>query len=872
MTLNKKIAAIALIAVVSFVQGAEHKTDSTREAWNIRSEEGAGPQLASGSQIEIPLSVLKRDTITAVTAEIRINKDGKVEACSIESDRRTLLDSIVKASVLRSEYVPAYENGVAVPASLTVQIAFAIDSVFHRTNSIPPDIEGVILDRETKSPLRDAVINLQFIDSTDDPDVRIGFNRYLELIGRLPGQVYRKGIISTGADSSGRFAFKLLPFGKAVVAVQAEGHVITHFSENPQAARRTIVKYFLDKLERETRPSDTIMVYGIPAATEKINVEREQVAMGLTHCLSDLIVSRTAVRQVPEAPSMAIVRSGSPFDNRYFIATVPFLAPYHFGASSNSDINGMMISSMKDISIVLDRVAGRHPDVSGMLVEIDPGIPRPADPKLIKRPELVVDFSGDDADLQLSLPVAKRRDGMVQVAAKLANDRQTKWLFSMNGLGAYSAIGMGEPVGYRDYTLTTSHTIDSIRIGSFAWLAEDRYNVVDSLYAGHTPREKTVPWGMGSVEIKPLRARGVSFASGGSHQYFSEGKRVGLNAFLKKVDLSNAVIEARFDSLVTTGVRAGADFRAEYSDWSGSVIQRDPYGKDTTCHAGGRETEYISHGVVNLNSGPFTAGTDMAVSCIAAGTQSKVFYDAGLSLQYGDRNITAGLCAGRVTGRPDIRGLPDSLFRIQELHTYLFSLPVSLLGGRSIKAGIQPYYRIQDRCPQMDPQLYTWISSASTAMVAKGIDADIEYFLKKWAAFHTAVNFSSGRRITGRETSPYEWNIPFTLRAGSHLSFMDQRIHWYVDYSYSRGVRYFDFVEGVYKALPVYSRTDMSLQYRVAKVPHRYITRYDGYLNVYNISDKWNLRGYYWDTRMVRHGLYLGLMRLDLGLKAGFRL
>jgi hypothetical protein len=881
--MHLQIFSIATLTLFSFAAGYPSDSDATSDRRITHPGKATGfttePQLLSGGKIAIPLKILKTDSVNEVTAEIKIDALGKVEACSIDRGRHSMLDSIVRVSVLRSVYTPAYENGIAVPSSMQIRMEFTIDSVIAEIASVPPSIEGAVLDRETKLPLRDAVVALQFEDTTGDPDVRIGFDRYLKLLGRLPGQRYYRGVLSVSVDSAGRFAFKLLPSCRALVSVQAAGHEITHFMENPTASVRTKVKYFLDSIKKDTGPVDTLIVYGCRANANsaKINVEREQVATGLTHCLSDLIVSRTTIRQVPEAASMLLVRSGSPFDSRYFINGVPMLAPYHYGGYAFGDVDGMMISSLKDIRITLDRVAGRFSGVSGMLAEVEPGIVRPADPRLIRRPELVADFSISSTDLQLSVPAGKGKKDFIQVATKQSDGYEYARVYNLAGRGVSSALGIGQPAEYSNYTLTTSNTVGAVLVNSFGLFAKDNY-IVDQFdtnsygYVNVPAVEKSFPWGMGCVQIKPLNAKGVSFSAGGSCQYFSEGKRVGLNAFLKTAYLSNGVMEAKFDSLITTFVRASADFRVVYNDWYGSVVQRDPYGADFAYHEGGEEVETQVLGSVNKNVGRFKIGTDLAATGVSTDRGSEFLFDAGVSLLYELQDVSAGLCFGRVTGRPDIRGLPDSSYRMEESHTWHFSLPLSARNWEDIKITLQPYARIQDRCPQLDPYLYVWNRQSETAMAARGIDADVEYSLKERAVFHVALNFADGHRMKGDTTFPYEWNIPFTARGRSHLIFMDRRIHWYVDYIYSRGLFYYDFNESKYRTLPGYSRINTSIQYRVNKEPHRYITRYDGYVTINNLTDRWNLRGYYWNTSMRRVGLYLSPLWLNMGLKVAFRL
>lgn len=178
--------------------------------------------------------------------------------------------------------------------------------------------------------------------------------------------------------------------------------------------------------------SNTVTVFGRDVPGAAVNVERQELSSGLTHYLSKIILTQVTVRQVPESGSSLLVRSASPFDNHYLLAGVPFLAPYHFGGSPYADIDGTMISSLKDVTVNVDRVAGRYLDVSGALIEANPGICRPADRLLTRRPELSADISIMSQDFLLSLPEGKDNDDFFQLGFTWADAYDIRWLYDFS--------------------------------------------------------------------------------------------------------------------------------------------------------------------------------------------------------------------------------------------------------------------------------------------------------------------------------------------------------------------------------------------------------------------------------------------------------
>ena len=71
---------------------------------------------------------------------------------------------------------------------------------------------------------------------------------------------------------------------------------------------------------------------------------------------------------------------------------------------------------------------------------------------------------------------------------------------------------------------------------------------------------------------------------------------------------------------------------------------------------------------------------------------------------------------------------------------------------------------------------------------------------------------------------------------------------------------------------PLYSRVDLSLQYRSRVIVHRFLTRYDAYLNVLNCLYRVNYTDFYWDYSMTPTPIEQYPLFIELGLRFALRL
>ena len=640
------------------------------------------PKLVSEGVVDLPLRLLlKRGVDGTVEVDVDIDKKGVVERCVVRKSVDPLLDSLVCASMMRSTFSPAFSDGRAVGSTVAMSFTFDPASVVRNCADATPEIHGVVVEKGTSLPVKSARVNLEVIDSLRDRDVTLPMSRYLQIIGRVPGQSEKNGILSTSTDSLGRFAFQLLPACPVRMAIIASRYEIAHATLDVGRGVTKRVTCRLEPIEKDT--TIEIVVYGTPLHKRRIDIEEEQMATGLTHYLSDVLQTKAEIRAVPESKSMMMVRAGSPFDNRYSICGVPFLAPFHFGGHAYADIDGMMISALSEIDLTVDGIAGKQIDASGFRVDAQPGIYRPANRKLLSRPDLSVDFNTIGQDFLLSL-ARKKTDDCLQLGFTRAEKGTLQFFSAWYKLQENQ---FGSPDGYGNVTLTGAGTLKSLHFDSFSWFALDRYKTRHG--------NGTIPWGMAGLTMRSDKKSVPVIRAGGSRQYFASGKRAGCDLFRKFITLSNGSVSLTFDSLRAGGLDVSLDLQTEYSQWNGFVegtfqsitdslknystgrmeyIRIDSVEKGING-ADGKESSLQVHGFIGTTFGRVTVGIDLLCAGLLYRKEPDLIGDAGVSILWSEGNLQAGLYGGRVTSRPDIRGLPDSLYRRKHLSIYLFSLP-----------------------------------------------------------------------------------------------------------------------------------------------------------------------------------------------------
>ncbi len=839
------------------------------------------PELKHEPAYDIPLKVLKEGLSGIVAVATRIDSNGTVESCSLLVSSGSLLDSITKAHVLSSSFSPSTRQGKPAASIVHLEMDYVPEEMVKTFAQASPQLHGKISDKETGKPIYNARINMQYVDTLTDTTITIGHDRYCRLAGTLEGQSYANMIFSTFSDLGGSFSLRLLPSGRVYVAVIAPGYKTQKFAADINELKSLSVQIRMETYIDENRDYE-IVVYGKKDVTvEEVDIEEAQTSVGLTNSLGEIVRSHTMINRSSRSKSEMLVRGGNPYDNVYLIRGVPLLSPYHFGGCAIGDIDALSVANISDMQVVINSVAGHYPSVGGVVIEANPDISRDKDGAKYKRPEVIVDFSNTSADILYSSQSRRKPKRFLQIGFKGANAYMLKWNRARYDLEGDAQSGIGFPVGFGDLTLNGELHADKFRLNSYGWFAWDSYS--DFEPDPNDPFEikgtdKTIPWGMAAVEFHPKRHKNVTFSAGGSRQYFAKGKRVWNNSFLNTTYLTNATITGIVRDIEKGNAAADIRVSLDHETWSGDLKQRDhSFGIDKGESRLSQRIGGHVHGNLEYDLNAFTFGARLLGAVKFFGSEPEFICDPGVSVSWTADALTAGVSSGLVTSFPDFRGLPDKKLERTRLKSFISSMQLYYTGLAWLKLHVEPYMRIQDKSPIMNPVTFTW-QDIPGGIFAKGVDARLDITPQSPVSPYVQVNVTDAhRRSKGKGKNEdrhdiYEWEIPYTLKGGVHTRLLDDKLHLYLHGFIRDGNYYYDLLSQDYKRIETQAGYTFSAQIRMKDIKHRYFYRWDLYTTAKNFFISPTVKDYYWDESKVAGEIIAEGYELTIGLKAGFRL
>lgn len=842
--------------------------------------ENRPPVLVTNPLVEVTPELLKKGIFGTVMVEVGIDTAGHADSVTVAT-RTLLLDSLLSEALLKATFIPAMEAGRAVAAIARFEVDLSPDSVVDKCMHGAPVFKGCVIDSAPYTLLPHARIRIHYVDTTADTMLTGRFADYLSLICRVANLPFDGTTITIVADSLGRFALALLPSGTITLSIQAAGYETSRFTCKLTNGNPVEKVFALSAIpERAQDSAYDITVHGHQILTDaRVQIEDEERRIGITQNVSSLIQSKAEIRRVPEGPSMMLVRSGTPYDNTYVIAGIPMLAPFHFGGYPYADIDGLMISALQNVSVNIDGIAAKRIDASGCIVEALPGRIRYDFVPVAKGVYVKGDASITGIDL-LGAYAGKNSHDYLQLGLTLSQEYSLEYLKRFYTSVSEGNYGIGVPATFANATLSGSKQAGRLTVATFVWGAADVYDTLKNLnrtLQGNSVNgnaEKFIPWGMASVRISS-DSSGRSLTFGGAHQYFGSGNQYGTSLYETYSEIDNGELTLDFDTVRTSPCSMAFTLRLSRDVWRGWAREENGLYHSDGIQRQGEETGLHGNASIAKKYGLFATSLDMLVSAIRYEDDNQVIGDAGVSVTYEKEDFSAGVHMGRVSSRPDIRGLPDADFRKKIGHTYIASFPVFVRNRTFTRLSIEPYYRYCTSLPQLDPVRKIWDPSGSTPLTAFGVDLEARGNPASFAECYASLNLANAHRSNGESASmQYEWSLPWTVRSGVHLFDKKERLHLYVNYIISSGLPYYDFKEETYGELPRYRSLDLSFQYRTLfynSVLKR-LDCYFGFRNMMDLVERTNIRDYYWNSLGYRNAVYLGFGRVDLGLRFGVKL
>jgi TonB family protein len=314
------------------------------------------PELITFVKATYPQKLIASGIQGTVTFELLINETGKVDSVKIIKPLHPVLDSSAIKAVSKFIFTPGIADGKPVSVSLIYDYRFTLDEVVTGIQEFI-NINGMILEKGTRSPLADAIISVSIGDialNVNDSSQtvatksgKISLKRYIEKIGSFSGQSLEGRCIITSTDSTGRFSFKSIPPGLAYLKIVATGYE-PHYSEievNDSEEIKLVVH-----MDRMAIDEYEITVYG--KAEQKEIIQRTLQAREAKRVPG---FSGDAVKAVQALPGVArpifgsteiILRGADWNDNKYYLdgVEVPYL--WH-DVGNNSVINSNMIDKVE---------------------------------------------------------------------------------------------------------------------------------------------------------------------------------------------------------------------------------------------------------------------------------------------------------------------------------------------------------------------------------------------------------------------------------------------------------------------------------------------------------------------------------------------
>jgi len=539
-----------------------------------------------------------------------------------------------------------------------------------------------------------------------------------------------------------------------------------------------------------------------------------------------------------------------------------------------------MIASLKSVGLVTNNLAGRFPEATGGVMEFRPEIYRPADTRLVRRPEIVVGAGSLDLDLHVSHPSRLRRGDFYEVAYKHAWEYNIRFFNSTEMLGASTSdahLGNSEPGSYGGLLLSGTNDFAHVKTHELVWFAYDQYTYLPE---NDAPKRPFVPWGCAVVDIEAKQPNAFiqRGGAGATHQLVFEGKQFGRAIPLKTVSRTGGSVFANTGTaqIGRLGIHGAA--RVDGLSWHGTCVERiyDSLWRDVS----GNELCVSLQGEATHTLGSFSYGLNLLG--VVAGKPMVGFVDPGVFVRASGRRAGIEISGGISSSRPDIRGLPDPTYRGTLNRTYGGSAALRLSPWAWTSLQALGYVRYASNLPRMSDtaSFLWWDPSNATPVFSRGADFQWDLRLKELATLRVVQNLNGSERIYPQGTRIYEWDLPWSTKAMVGLKLIRGFLDVFVIGQFSAGLPYRkvfpEYDRTVYygptRRAITYKRIDGKVQFGQPIERHRFLTRYDVYVDATNIFNWVNAREYYWDFELRQHPVLLQPRLISLGMRLGFRL
>jgi hypothetical protein len=609
-----------------------------------------------------------------------------------------------------------------------------------------------------------------------------------------------------------------------------------------------------------------------------INQKTIEQSVGIVEDMNTLIMQKPGVSSVPEAGSLLLVNADGPFDNMYLIRGIPIFAPSNFAGHTYADRSVVSLSLPNNINVYTSQIPDYMSGASGAIISIDPCILKT--PNKIYKPEAALGISTFTTDLSVNFPTRNAKD-RYQISYNVPNSYS---LIQKSYSGEYSNLGYGIPASSWNIRTLGEQTLRSVKIKQLFWLGQniygkDQFDALEVLQ-GYPDAGKKYPWGIfvvsafDSVKENPWNA-----SIGCSKQNYFEAFRIDSLIPSKWIERNNIAFNAH--KSILNGQMYGTDIgmTGEMLFWKGekSLINSNTDSSSTInemkrrnnslqLHAGYKKTYKNFQLRINSNQGFYNSG-------------NAFFIDPGISVVVPTELGTAEWSTGIISCPADIRGMPGKEFDDIISHTYNSYFIMNWKNAGKIKLTTEIYAKYRDRFflysnSAINPY---WDINRKASFKAAGMNFAAEW--KPVKRFGINTEFSAMKTIlteNGKKINS-DWDIPWATTTSLKFGIIPDRMNMFLIGTFYSGMPYRDLVYNDNKYLwssaqyrmPFYKSIDLKWELR-EPTDGDFVTEYDGFFIVQNLTNSKNIRGYYW-VNDEKTPITLQPITLNLGIRVNFR-
>ncbi len=361
------------------------------------------PVLLEAAPAVYPAAELRAGREGEVLLELLVNEAGGVDSVRVLESLSAACDSAAARAAAHWRFSPARVGGEAVAVLLSYRYRF---SLWEEALRLPEPIKLTGRLRATGSgePVPGARVLASFPAAPADSLLPLPWRLYLDRLGACAGQWRAGETLITRADSSGQFAFRLLPPGDLQLDIIASGFDTLRAGTRIGLAGRSVGEFWLmPRAAAEAEPDYELVVYGEAAPRE---VTRQRLSVVEVERMpgfgGDVVRSVQALpgiaRPLLTDPGAIVVRGAGGGDSRFILDGVDIPLLFHYGGVK-STYNSLALGS---VDLYPGGYGARFGGCVGGVVELRG---RPARSEGWRR---IVDASALDASVHVEGPLGER--------------------------------------------------------------------------------------------------------------------------------------------------------------------------------------------------------------------------------------------------------------------------------------------------------------------------------------------------------------------------------------------------------------------------------------------------------------------------------